>query len=764
MHTPILSSAGNRRISLFPTLALAVAGLVCLATPPSVFAASITFTSVGAEDGYVLESGENSNAGGTVNAGGTSGQGLRAGDDASDKQYKTFVSFDTSSIPDGATITSAQLRLRRGTVFGNNPFGVLGVCRVDIKTGGFGGAVALAAGDWQATADATQVGTLDDAPANDDWSEGTLNATGLTKINRTGKTQFRVYFATGDNDDGANDYMGWYSGAHATAANWPQLVVTYSTDTTPPTVSITAPADGATVSGTTVSVTANASDNVGVVGVQFKLDGANLGSEDTGSPFGITWDSTTASNNTHVLTAVARDAAGNTTTSNGIVVTVNNLGPRNIHWEMDLESGQLQANTSLQDGIGAKTQRVNGPTKSITNITKANPGVVTSNNHGYANGTGVTITGVNGMTQLNGRLFRVKNKTTNTFQLWEDQAPGQPNPDPNHALGTLQVNTTGYGTYTSGGTLMSWVEEITNAGGAGPGSNLDVRVEQNESVGGTLVQPRKGSYFLRSAIHFHKDYSVFSGNSNTNKPRWNGTCPAAMDFDYDKEVWFGFSIFVPSNFEDETARKGAQGENQLVDISEDAGPSGGGFAILCVAVPGGFANLGGITGDTSHWIVKEAHSATSTTQLPPEGYRCYDLGEVAADKGKWTDFVIRARINPFSVPTNPSTIQGGKTGMGTLTANKGILQIWKSTGAVDGNGNRTMVLTQANRVNEPVGMVPREGFLVGTSVRQYKYGWHHHNTSVTGPVWMGYDEFRFGETVRDGTGYSDVHPSQLPMP
>src|SRR5439155_2867116 len=47
-------------------------------------------------------------------------------------------------------------------------------------------------------------------------------------------------------------------------------------DTTPPTVSLTAPATGATVAGT-VAVTATATDNVGVVGVQFQLDGVKIG-------------------------------------------------------------------------------------------------------------------------------------------------------------------------------------------------------------------------------------------------------------------------------------------------------------------------------------------------------------------------------------------------------------------------------------------------------------------------------------------------------
>jgi len=96
-----------------------------------------------------------------------------------------------------------------------------------------------------------------------------------------------------------------------------------SSDTTAPTVSLTAPANGSTVSGS-VAVSANATDAVGVLGVQFKLDGVNLGSEDASSLYSTTWDTTTASNGSHTLTATARDAAGNTTTSSSVTVTVNN--------------------------------------------------------------------------------------------------------------------------------------------------------------------------------------------------------------------------------------------------------------------------------------------------------------------------------------------------------------------------------------------------------------------------------------------------------
>jgi len=94
-------------------------------------------------------------------------------------------------------------------------------------------------------------------------------------------------------------------------------------DVTPPTVSLTAPVTGVTASGT-VMVSASATDNVGVVGVQFKLDGVNLGGEDTTNAYSISWNSTLVANGTHTFAAVARDAAGNLTTSAPVSVTVAN--------------------------------------------------------------------------------------------------------------------------------------------------------------------------------------------------------------------------------------------------------------------------------------------------------------------------------------------------------------------------------------------------------------------------------------------------------
>ena len=103
------------------------------------------------------------------------------------------------------------------------------------------------------------------------------------------------------------------------------VAVTVFNDKTPPVIAITSPLSGAAVRGT-IAVNADATDNVGVVGVQFKLDGANLGTEVTSSPYSVSWNTATASGGSHTLSAVARDAAGNTATST-VTVTVDNVPP-----------------------------------------------------------------------------------------------------------------------------------------------------------------------------------------------------------------------------------------------------------------------------------------------------------------------------------------------------------------------------------------------------------------------------------------------------
>ncbi len=94
-----------------------------------------------------------------------------------------------------------------------------------------------------------------------------------------------------------------------------------SPDPTPPTVSITAPANNAQVGGV-VNVTADATDNVGVAGVELYVDGAATSQDDTTAPYALAWDSRTVANGAHALRA--RDAAGNTAFSATVTVTVSN--------------------------------------------------------------------------------------------------------------------------------------------------------------------------------------------------------------------------------------------------------------------------------------------------------------------------------------------------------------------------------------------------------------------------------------------------------
>jgi chitodextrinase len=107
-------------------------------------------------------------------------------------------------------------------------------------------------------------------------------------------------------------------------------------DTTPPTVSVVAPTAGATVSGSSVTISASAADptvsgqaSTGVAGVQFKLDGQNLGSEVITAPYSMIWDTTKTANGSHSLSAAARDAAGNVGSSASVPVTLSNGGTRN---------------------------------------------------------------------------------------------------------------------------------------------------------------------------------------------------------------------------------------------------------------------------------------------------------------------------------------------------------------------------------------------------------------------------------------------------
>ena len=104
---------------------------------------------------------------------------------------------------------------------------------------------------------------------------------------------------------------------------WTAVASAQTRDATAPSVSLSSPQPNAKLKGT-LTVAASAADDVGVVGVQFQYNGVNLGAEDTSAPYAVTAYTTSVPNGRYTLTAVARDAAGNRSTSAPVTVTVSN--------------------------------------------------------------------------------------------------------------------------------------------------------------------------------------------------------------------------------------------------------------------------------------------------------------------------------------------------------------------------------------------------------------------------------------------------------
>jgi len=126
-------------------------------------------------------------------------------------------------------------------------------------------------------------------------------------------------------------------------------------DTTPPTVSITSPAANATISGT-VTLTASASDNVAVASVQFKVDNANTGPAITATPYNYALNTATLSDGNHILTAVATDSSGNTGTSAGVAVKVNNAVPAPSITSLNPLSGVIGTSVTITGANFGATQ------------------------------------------------------------------------------------------------------------------------------------------------------------------------------------------------------------------------------------------------------------------------------------------------------------------------------------------------------------------------------------------------------------------------
>lgn len=118
-----------------------------------------------------------------------------------------------------------------------------------------------------------------------------------------------------------------------------------SLDTQAPGISWTGPAAGASLGGT-VTLNASATDNVGVTKVEFLVDSKIVGSSTT-SPYSVSWDTTTVTNGSHNLSARAYDAAGNTSSTANVSVSVSNsTASTGGIWAWDALSATVDPNSS----------------------------------------------------------------------------------------------------------------------------------------------------------------------------------------------------------------------------------------------------------------------------------------------------------------------------------------------------------------------------------------------------------------------------------
>jgi hypothetical protein len=133
--------------------------------------------------------------------------------------YRVILSFDTSGLPDGATITGATLRIYRSAYQGN-----VTSIQVDIRNGFFGTASTLTQTDFNATASATGIALLTVPSANNTSSQVNLPSVSFAHISKTGKTQFRLKGVSAA--DSPSDLLTIYGGENTTYA--PVLIITYN--------------------------------------------------------------------------------------------------------------------------------------------------------------------------------------------------------------------------------------------------------------------------------------------------------------------------------------------------------------------------------------------------------------------------------------------------------------------------------------------------------------------------------------------------------
>ena len=248
------------------------------------------------------------------------------------------MKFDLSAVPAGAVVTGAALHMALidadKAPESRYVVGVHKILHGNVDVGVASGQTRDGVNPWTASDccfSALPVAQADISPAFDrlaiDKAPGfkSWTVTGMVRQWVADSSSNFGLLLNSDPTRKQDRYRIFASADHPTTGLRPYLAIAFhaptSTDSTRPGVTLTSPEGGATVSGA-VPITASASDDVGVGGVRFLVDGHSVGVEDTSAPYEVMWDTSKVAPGAHTLTAIAHDAAGNTRSSAALTVTV----------------------------------------------------------------------------------------------------------------------------------------------------------------------------------------------------------------------------------------------------------------------------------------------------------------------------------------------------------------------------------------------------------------------------------------------------------
>ena len=188
---------------------------------PSAAPAEVSLPAIAAEDGTIRESRERANKGGRMSP---QGSALVVGDDRRNRASRAILSFDTTSIPNEATLVNGTIHLTQTAQWGHFPWASHGPCALFIHPEGAGNSDSLALEDWNAGG--IFAGWVP-APAWDGAQVAiSLSPEALQHIRRGEHTQFSMRFLTQDDGDHHTDQVHFASGNHPLPGWRPQLVVT----------------------------------------------------------------------------------------------------------------------------------------------------------------------------------------------------------------------------------------------------------------------------------------------------------------------------------------------------------------------------------------------------------------------------------------------------------------------------------------------------------------------------------------------------------